>query len=223
MCLALAAPAHAAEEARMAGAKAEKPAATKSAGEDIVKKILERGRPAEKDHTAVLMPLAGTWDYSGSFWTDSKDAHPATGFVTSDMILDGHYLSSKGSGTLNIGRELLPFENMELIGFDNAKKSLSFAAVDTLTTGMMVGSGKLEEKERAAPAPGLVTDGSLPGTKERVIRETGRFTNPATGSEQGFRAEIRLVDSEHYKRTVWAVDKSGKETKLSEMDYTRRK
>jgi hypothetical protein len=209
------------------------PAATASEarlpGDDIAKGMLERGKPSEKDHTAVLMPLTGTWNYVESFWTSPKaEPEHATGVVTNDMILDGHYLSSKVAGTRNIGRQQIPFEGQELIGFDNSKKSLSFVAVDSLTTGMTVGTGKFEEKTLApAKAQGKKMTEVLPGdskaaVKERIIWETGRFTNPLTGVEQGFHSELQFVDDEHYKRTISAVDNAGHETKLLEIDYTRK-
>lgn len=190
--------------------------------------MLARGKPSEKDHTAVLMPLTGTWNYVESFWTSPKaEPQQATGFVVNDMVLDGHYLSSKVAGTRNIGREQIPFEGQELIGFDNAKKSLSFVAVDSLTTGMTVGVGKYEEKEHApAKAQGkmavVITGDSKTGGKERNIWETGRFTNPLTGVEQGFHSQLTFVDDGHYKRTISAVDNAGHETKLIEIDYTRK-
>lgn len=187
--------------------------------------MIERAKVSDKDNTAVLLPLVGTWDYTESFWTDPKaEPEHVGGSVTNEMIMDGRYLSSKAMGSLNIGREQIPFEGQELIGFDNAKKSFSFAAVDTLTTGMTTGSGKFEETKRAAvKATGLKAGESAPDDKDRIIRETGRFTNPLTGVEQGFRSELTFVDAYHYKRTIFTVHGSGRETKQIEIDYARRK
>ena len=200
-------PAHAAEKAPVpVPAKAATAAApeAKLPGDDIALGILSRAKPSDKDNTAVLMPLTGTWDYTESFWTSPKAApEHAMGSVTNDMILDGHYLSSNAMGSLNIGREQISVQGQELIGFDNAKKSLSFFAADTTTTGMTTGSGKFD-------------------AKAKVIRETGRFTNPLTGVEQDFRSELTFVDSTHYKRTIFAADKSGRESKLMEIDYSKR-
>lgn len=197
-------------------------------GDDIAAGILARAKPSEKDNTAVLTLLVGTWDYVGSFWTDPKaEPEHATGTATNEMILDQRFLSGKATGSLNVGREQIPFESRELIGFDNAKKSLSFVEVNTLTTGMTTGSGKFEEK---APAPAkstgksesVKTNDAATDAKDRVIRETGRFTNPLTGAEQGFRSELTFIDADHYKRVIFAAGESGKETKLVEIDYARR-
>src|ERR1700694_3324383 len=104
ICFGLLAPAQAAKRAT------EKPAAAATASEarlpedDIAVAMLARGKPSEKDHTAVLMPLTGTWNYVESFWTSPKaEPQQATGSVVNDMVLDGHYLSSKAVGTRTIG------------------------------------------------------------------------------------------------------------------------
>lgn len=203
ICFALVVPAQAAEKAA-----AKSPAAAAEArlpNDDIAIGMLSRARSSGKDNIAVLAPLDGVWDYAESFWADPK-AGPEHGMgtVTNEFIMERHFLSSKASGNLNIGREQIPFESQELIGFDSTKKSLSFVAIDTVTTGMTTGTGTFDEKAK-------------------VIKETGRFTNPLTGAEQDFRSEIALVDADHYKRTVYAVHKSGRNTKLMETDYTKRK
>ena len=89
--------------------------------------------------------------------------------------------------------------------------------------GMAVGTGKYEEKDRPSQKKaGMAAANAAPGTKDRTIWETGRFTNPLTGVEQGFHSQLQLVDDEHYKRTISAVDTAGHETKLIEIDYTRK-
>jgi len=206
ICLGIVSPAQSAEKAleKKAPAAAASPEA-RLPNDDIAAAIYARSKASEKDNIAALVPLEGTWDYTESLWTDPK-AKPeqGTGFVTNSMGLDRHYLTSHFMGSLNIGRESIPVEGQELIGFDTAKKSLSFVAVDTLTTSVTAGSGTFDEKTK-------------------VIRETGHFTNPLTGVEQDFRAELAFADADHYKRTVFVVHKSGRDTKLMESDYTKRK
>jgi hypothetical protein len=240
ICFGLAAPAHAADEERTAGQAATKHGAAKHAasnpvksdpgrmpGDDIAEAILSRNKVSDKDNTSILMPLVGTWDYAGSFLASPKEASGTVmGFVTNEIVLGGRYMSSKSTGSLNAGREQIPLEGQELVGFDNAKKSFSFSAVDTLTTGMTVGNGKFDRQSGSPLKAGSLTESAMPGggpTGAALIRETGRFTNPLTGVEQGFRSELIFVDAEHYKRIVWAADKSGKEAKLFDIDYTRRK
>lgn len=248
MCFSVVAPVHAAEKpkaetAHAAKAQPEKTQAAKAKPEkastaarthhdarlpddDLAMGIIARGRVSGKDNADVLMPLTGTWNYVESFWTRPKaEPEHASGSVTNGMIMDDHYLSSKSNGNLNVGREQIPFEGRELIGFDNAKKSFSFVAVDTLTTGMTVGSGRFEAKPKNVGKAGRVKKGMIAGGKSNgnagVLTESGRFTNPLTGAEERFRSEIEVVDADHYTRTVFAIGKSGKESKLMEFDYSR--
>lgn len=239
MCFIAAAPVHAAEQAKTetpkvrkaSGAKPnpEKPHAkvamrplANSPDDDLAMSIFERGRLSRKGNVDVLTPLTGTWNYVESFWTRPK-AKPwqATGSVTSEMIMDGRYLCSKSNGTLNLGREEIPVDGRELIGFDSAKKSFSFFAVDTLATGMTVGSGKFDAKAVSSGKKHGLRTGVAAAGGAGVMTETGRFTNPLTGVEQGFLSEIRFVDADHYTRTVFALGKSGKKSKLMEFDYSR--
>ena len=204
ICFGVIAPAQAAEKPASPKAPSSAHEATLS-NDDIAAAIFARSKASEKDNIAALVPLEGTWDYTGTLWTDPKaEPEHTMGAVTNGMVLDRHYLSSKVMGTVNIGRETIPVEGQEFIGFDTAKKSIAFVAIDTLTTGMTTGSGAFDEKAK-------------------VIKETGHFTNPLTGVEQDFRSEIAFVDTDHYKRTVFAVHKSGRDTKLMESDYTKRK
>ncbi|MCU1336668.1 MAG: hypothetical protein JWO19_2249 [Bryobacterales bacterium] len=224
ICLGLMAPAQAARKTTETppSAAATSPEARLPA-DGIAEAMQVRAKPSAKDHTAVLMPLTGSWNYVESIWTTPKaEPQQGTGFVVNDMVLDGHYLSSKVTGTLNIGHEQIPFEGQELIGFDNAKKSLSFVAVDSLATGVTVGTGKYEEKAAAANKTGTGPGDAKAGGKERNIWESGRFTNPLTGVEQGFHSQLTLVDDEHYRRIISAVDNAGHETKLLEIDYTKK-
>jgi Protein of unknown function (DUF1579) len=222
------------KEAKAAKAKPEKasaPAKThhdaRLPDDDIAMGMIARGRVSGKDDMDVLLPLTGTWDYVASFWTRPKaEPRQATGSVTNGMILNGRYLSSESNGTLNVGREVIPFEGRELIGFDNAKKSFSFVAVDTLTTSMTIGSGKFEAnpggvKKSRSPTKGMVAGAGKSEGNAGVLTESGRFTNPLTGVEERFRSEITFVDAGHYTRTIFAIGKSGKESKLMEFDYSR--
>jgi hypothetical protein len=119
------------------------------------------------------------------------------------MTLDDRFLSSSFVGELDVGGNYAMIKGQGLIGYDNAKKVFTSVWVDTLTTSMMTGAGKYDPKANA-------------------INETGQFTNPLTGAESRFRSELQFTDDDDYKRTIFAVGKSGKETKLMEFDCSKR-
>ena len=193
----IALPAYAAE-------KAQAKAAAHPAGESMVREVLERGRPSAAQNIGILAPLTGTWDFTATVRA-APGAEPerTAGTTTNEMILDDRFLSSTVLGNLSIGGHEALFNGRGLLGYDNAKKSFTSVWVDTLGTGMMVGSGKYDEKEK-------------------VLKETGRFTDPLDGVEKGFRSELWFTDAEHYKRVIFTTDKSGKESKLMEFEYSRR-
>lgn len=173
-------------------------------GEALVKKMTASGKPSE---TAVniLALLAGEWQFTAAFWAEpGVEPQRSTGTITNEMILDSRFLSSTVLGTLNVGRHDVLVKGQGLIGYDNAKKSFSSVWVDTMTTGMMIGAGKYDKKANA-------------------IKETGQFINPLSGEEERFRSELQFTDADNYKRTIFAIGKSGKESKLMEFDYSRGK
>jgi hypothetical protein len=118
------------------------------------------------------------------------------------MILNDRFLSSSEVGNLNMGGHDMSVHSQGLIGYDNAKNAFTSVWIDTLSTGMMIGSGTFDKKHKA-------------------IEETGNFTNPINGAGEKFRAELRFVGLDHYSRTIFTTGKAGKESKLMEFEYSR--
>jgi hypothetical protein len=173
-------------------------------GEALVQEITKRAAPSATENVAILGPLMGRWYYTATVWTALNDAKPykTTGKITNEMIMDNRFLSGSDVGILNMGGDEMSAHSQELIGYDNAKKSFTFVRVGTLSTGMMIGSGRYDKKDNA-------------------IEEAGTFTNPVNGAEEKFRSELKFVDSDHYSRTIFTTGKSGKESRLMEFEYSR--
>ena len=173
------------------------------AGEPEFKKITERASVAEEQNRKVLSALSGTWDFTASLYAEAGvEPFRTEGKITNELV-DDRFLSSNANGSLNVAGHDAPMKAQGLMGYDISKKAFSSVWVDTLNTGLMVGTGKYDEKEK-------------------TITETGRFTDPVDGVEKAFRSEIRFVDEANYKRTIFVTGKSGKETKLLEFDYTKK-
>jgi Protein of unknown function (DUF1579) len=166
------------------------------------KKIIESGRPSGEKNF-VLAKLTGEWHSKTALWAVPGAAPKWTkGVVRNEMTLDDRFLSSSFVGELDVGGNDAMIKGQGLIGYDNAKKDFTSVWVDTLSTSLMTGSGKYDPKTRS-------------------IVETGQFTNPLTGTEARFRSELQFTDDDNYKRTIFVVGKSGKETKLIEVDCSR--
>lgn len=167
------------------------------------KKIMENGWPSGAKNL-VLAKLTGEWHYKAAFWAAPNDKPKwTTGVCRNEMTLDGRFLSSSFVGNLNIGGNEAAVKGQGLIGYDNARRAFSSVWVDTLTTSLMTGVGKYDSQTSA-------------------IVESGEFTNPLTGAVSKFRSELQFVDDDDYKRTIFAVDKSGKESRLMEFDCSKR-
>lgn len=133
----------------------------------------------------------------------SPEPEKASGITTNEMVLGDRFLSSSFSGHVSIDGHLALLKGQGMIGYDKAKKSFTSVWTDTLSAGMMIGNGAYNDKEK-------------------IITESGSFTNPVTGLQEKFRSETKFIDSDNYKRTVFAVNKAGKEAKLMEFEYTRK-
>jgi len=173
--------------------------------EAVVRKMLDGGKASEANHVNVLGQLAGDWYYTAAIWAvPGAEPRWTTGTVTNKMVMENRFLSSAVGGFLDLGGQQVLLTGQGYLGYDNAKKSFTSFWIDTVTTGTMIGSGKYDKKDNA-------------------IKETGQFTNPLTGTEEKFRSELQFTDAENYKRTIFAIGKSGKESKLMEFDYSKRR
>jgi hypothetical protein len=173
--------------------------------ESVVKKMLDSGKPSEANHFKILALLSGDWYYKAAVWAvPGAEPRWTTGTITNQMVMENRFLSSKVGGFLDLGGQKVLLTGQGFLGYDNAKKSFTSVWIDTMTTGTMIGAGQYDKKDNA-------------------IKETGQFTNPLTGREEGFRSELKFTDEENYKRTIFVIGKSGKESKLMEFDYSKRR
>lgn len=183
-------------------ARAQPPASTPVSEVSATEKTKALENPS-KMHD-VLSLLLGTWDYTVTVWLspDSKPEH-STGTAVNDIILGGRFISGKATGILRADDNFMPFEGQILIGYDNFKKEFTSVRVDTLSTGMMIGSGRYDEREKS-------------------IKETGHFTNSVKGRDQTYRSDLFLTDGDTYKYVVYTTDRSGKEFKSMEIEYHKK-
>lgn len=153
------------------------------------------------EHHKRLAKEAGTWDVAVSSWMD-----PAQPPVKSKakyeviMILNGLY--QKGTLTGNIMG--MPFTGQSLAGYDNAKKMYVLNWIDNLSSGMVNMTGSYNEKEKTMSFSGMQTD-------------------PMTGKNVDIREEIKYHSPDHYTMTMYGPGMDGKEMKMMEAVYKKRK
>ena len=168
-----------------------------------VKKLQQLAAPTAQHQ--MLASLAGTWNFTASFWVnENADPQMSGGAMTNEMAVGGRFLSSKTTLILNVGGQNIPYEGWGLLGYDSASNVFTSVWADTLHSGMITGTGKYNEKQK-------------------TIEEKGRFTLPLTGKEQSYRSELQREGDDAYRRTIFTTGASGREFKVVDIEFKRRK
>ena len=168
--------------------------------QEMMAKWQEYAMPGE-GHKA-LEPFVGNWDYTVSWW-EKPDSEPQKSSGTSEVkwIMGGRFLEQTAQGTA-MGQE---FHGMGLMGYDNMQKEYTGVWIDNMGTGMMTSTGTYD-----------------PATK--TFTEKGTFSCPQDeGGEKAFRGVTTMVSPDNYTYEMYVTDKDGKESRMMEIVYTRKK
>jgi len=121
----------------------------------------------------MMAEETGTWNCDMSFWMEPNGkAEKATSTANIKMILGGRYQETNFNGTM-MGQ---PFEGKSTLGYNNASKEYTSTFIDNMGTGMMVVTGKYNEKNRA-------------------IEFKGDMVNPVNGKKTPYREVYSIVDA----------------------------
>jgi len=148
-----------------------------------------------------LAALAGTWDVKVRMWMKPGDP-PAesSGTATRSAILGGRYLEEKFDGTF-MGQ---PFQGMGMTGYDNVTKKYVGSWADTAATGILQTTGSMDKAGK-------------------MLTMTGTMVDPVTKKSSVFREKITMTDDDHQTFEMWDAGADGKNHKIMEIDYTRKK
>ena len=151
----------------------------------------------------MLASWNGTWNTESTMWMSEGDAPvKATGTSVNSMILGGRYQSGKNTGNM-MG---MPFEGVSTVGYDNAAKQFISTWIDNMGTGMMIMKGPWDESTKTMTLSGTMTDICRPG------------------KECSFKEVFTVIDDNTQKMVMWGPDpKTGKEYKMMELTFTRKK
>ena len=146
---------------------------------------------------AALNPLAGIWKITTKMWSGPGEPQVTEGTCERNWMMDGRYLVGNYKGSA----AGMPFEGMEVLGYDNMKKQYVSSWVDNMGTGIML--------SRGAPMD--------PGSKSFEL--TGSSPDP-TGKEVVMREVTSIVDGNTASMTMYATQ-DGQEQRIMEITYTR--
>jgi len=148
-----------------------------------------------------LSPMAGNWTVEVKMWA-APGALPVagSGAAENSWTLDGRWLEQHFTGTF-MG---MPFTGVGYTGYDNIKKKYVGTWMDTMTTSMMVSSGKAE------------ADG-------KSFTFSSTMDDPMTGKSSPIKEKVTVADDDHHMLEMWGAAPDGKMFKMMEINYTRKK
>jgi hypothetical protein len=148
----------------------------------------------------LLASLAGSWTAKVKSWCGpNKSPMESTGNSEQKMILGGRFLQHEFSGEM-MGS---PFTGIGLAGYDNHTKKYVSTWMDSMGTAILFFEG-------TASADG------------KTITQEARYDDPIKGPMK-WRSVTRIVDDNTHVFEMYSTDKSGKEEKMMEITYSRKR
>ena len=163
----------------------------------MMEKFEKAGTPGEPHKQ--LASMEGKWDTKTKSWMEpNKPPMETTGSCEQKMIMDGRFLKQKCRGEM-MGKQ---FEGMGLTGYDNTTKKYTSTWMDNMSTALHVMEGSASDA--------------------KTINQEGEYTCPIRGHMK-LRSVTKIVDNNTNIFEMYGTDdKSGQETKIMEITYTRK-
>ncbi len=162
---------------------------------EVYQKLGTPGAP----HKA-LGSMAGTWNAKMRSWMDpGQPPVESTGVSETKMIFGGRFLQMDYEGDM-MGR---PFTGLGVTGYDNHTKKYVSTWIDSMGTAIFFFEGT----------------GSTDG---KTITQKCRYDDPIKGP-MTWRSVTTIVDENTHLFEMYGTDKSGKEEKMMEITYTRKR
>lgn len=159
--------------------------------------MVKAGTPGD-DHKALDV-FAGKWDTKITMWAmPGMDPMVSTGSSDNRWIMGGRYLEQRFTGSF-MGA---PFEGIGYTGYDNVKKQYWGTWMDNMSTAIMMTTGKRDGK---------------------TFTFDGAMADPMTGKDSPISEKIIIVDADHHTMEMWGPAPDGRNFKMMEIAYTRRK
>ncbi len=151
-----------------------------------------------------LEQWAGDWNLVVKSWmAPDAPVEESKATASSKLIMGGRYLVEKVNGSWDMGGQIMEFEGMAIMGFDNQKQQFFSLWFDNFGTGLM------EQWGTGTP------DG-------KSITTAGRTFNPMVGSEVDVKSITRVIDAKTRSMEMWMPGPDGKMFKHMEIAYTRK-
>ncbi|HVT43562.1 MAG TPA: DUF1579 domain-containing protein [Thermoanaerobaculia bacterium] len=148
----------------------------------------------------MLEPIIGSWNVVvKSYMQPGAPAMESSGTSEHQWVLGGRYVEQRFDGSFMDQK----FHGIGYSGYDNTKKEYFSTWMDSMSTGVMVATGKGKEKERG-------------------IELTGTMEDPFQGTMQ-ITEKLKIVDNDHHTFEMWTPGPDGKPFMMMEIAYKRKK
>jgi hypothetical protein len=162
---------------------------------EVYTKLATPGAPHK-----VLASMEGSWNAKTKFWMEpNKPPTESTGTCQQKMILGGRFLQQEFTGDMMES----PFTGIGVTGYDNHTRKYVSTWMDSMGTAILVFEG-------TASADG------------KTITQESRYDDPIKGPLK-WRSVIKIVDDNTHVFEMYETDKRGKEEKMMEITYARRR
>jgi len=143
----------------------------------------------------------GTWNSEVTMW-EKPGAEPqkSVGSCVNKMVLGGRYQESVHHGDM----AGMPFEGHSTLGYDNIKKVFQSIWEDNMGTGIMMMEGTWDAATKTATF-------------------TGKGMDPMTAKEKDYKETFNVIDDNTQMMAMYAPGPDGKEWKMMEIKFTRKK
>jgi hypothetical protein len=142
----------------------------------------------------------GNWDADATFWAPGKPEMKSKSSVSNKMLFDGRYQETTFSGDM-MG---MPFLGKSTTAYDNHKKQFKTTWIDNMGSGMMVMEGPWDETSQ-------------------TMNLKGKTMDPETGYEMDARETFKIIDDNTQEMEMFLMMPDGKEFKMMNIRFTRKK
>jgi Protein of unknown function (DUF1579) len=163
----------------------------------MMEMMQKAGTPGEAHKK--LDAVVGTFDATVKMWMDpSKPPDVSTGVSENKWVLGDRFVEMQYTGTF-MGQ---PFTGIGYQGYDNTTKKYVGTWMDSASTGMMMSTG---------------------GMTGNTMTTTAMVADPMTGKMCKITDKVVVTDNDHHMMEMWGPDPTGKNYKMMEITYIRKK
>ena len=162
--------------------------------------LMEKFGTPGPEHQRLLKGV-GTWDVVSKMWMDpAREPTVSKGTQVQRAILGGRYIQYDLEGDM----AGMPFSGFGITGYDRYNKKVVSLWLDSMGTGFYLTEGSCDEAGQ-------------------VCTETGSWDDYMTGKKMNVRDVVRHLDDDHFTMEMYTGGPDGKDVKMMEATYTRRK